>query len=235
MSDILYIIMPAYNEEETIADAVSSWYAVLEDASPASRFVVDISGSTDDTAAILEEMKKSLPKLRILEGGITTHGPKLIRMYRASCRAGADYIFQTDSDGQTDASEFPAFWADREKYDAQLGKRTVRGDGRDRKMVEDVLCLILRVIFGVKIPDANAPFRLMRADLVRKYIGRLPRDYNLPNVMLSVFFSYYKENLVFREISFAPRQGGENSLDLRKITRIGVRALGDFIAFRKKM
>ena len=235
MSEILYIVMPAYNEEETIGTVVREWYPKLAGADPASRLVVDISGSTDGTEQILRDLRKTHPQLRILSGGITTHGPKLIRMYRASVKAGADYVFQTDSDGQTSAREFDAFWADRHLYAVQLGCRSVRGDGADRKMVENVLCLLLRLFFGVSLPDANAPFRLMRSDVLKKYIGRMPKDYNLPNVMLSVYFARYQESLLFKEISFAPRQGGKNSLDLKKIFRIGLHALGDFAKFRASM
>ena len=28
--DILYVVMPAYNEEDNIGDVVASWYPVLE-------------------------------------------------------------------------------------------------------------------------------------------------------------------------------------------------------------
>ena len=30
MSDILYVVMPAYNEEENIESVVKSWYTVLD-------------------------------------------------------------------------------------------------------------------------------------------------------------------------------------------------------------
>ena len=77
-----------------------------------------------------------------------------------------DYIFQTDSDGQTNPAEFEQFWAVKEEYDAVIGNRVVRGDGKDRKFVENTVCFLLRLIFGVKVKDANAPFRLMKASLV---------------------------------------------------------------------
>ena len=35
--DILYIVMPAYNEEDNILDVVTSWYPILEGKDPASR------------------------------------------------------------------------------------------------------------------------------------------------------------------------------------------------------
>ena len=231
----LYIVMPAYNEEETIRAVVDQWYPCLASAAPGSALVVDISGSRDRTEEILKEMLPAHPALVILSGGRTTHGPKLIRLYKYAIAHGVDYVFQTDSDGQTNPAEFPRFWNDRNKYAAQLGYRRKRGDGFARKVVEVVLCQIVRVYFGVSVPDTNAPFRLMDRKVLAKYIKRFRPNYNLPNVMLSVFFTYYEENVIFREISFLPRQGGTNSINIKKITLIGLRALADFLRFRLRM
>jgi glycosyltransferase involved in cell wall biosynthesis len=63
----LYIVMPAYNEEETIAEVVSKWYKVLEGKSESSRLIVADSGSTDRTHALLLEMQSRYPQLVILD------------------------------------------------------------------------------------------------------------------------------------------------------------------------
>lgn len=123
----------------------------------------------------------------------------------------------------------------RNNYDAIIGKRCVRGDGQQRKFVEDVLCRLLRHYFSVRLDDANAPFRLMCTSLLQRYIDRLPVNYNLPNVMLTAWFAYYHENVVFREITFRARQGGVNSINIRRIVEIGLHALADFRQFRKEM
>lgn len=95
--------------------------------------------------------------------------------------------------------------------------------------------MLLNIYFGIKVPDANAPFRLMKAEIVKKYLYRLPLDYNIPNIMFTTYFAYYKENLVFKPVSFKPRQGGVNSINIPKIVKIGWRALGDFKKFKKEM
>ena len=97
------------------------------------------------------------------------------------------------------------------------------------------MCLLLKLIFGISVPDANAPFRLMKASLVNKYIDKFREDYNLPNVMLSTFFKYYNENFKYEVITFKPRQGGVNSINLVKISKIGINALKDFAEFKKGM
>lgn len=233
--DILYIVMPAYNEEANILGVVDSWYGLLENKSPDSRLVVADSGSKDATHNILVKYKSSHSQLEILENTDRQHGPKVIALYDYAIKNGADYIFQTDSDGQTNPKEFNVFWEERKDFDGIFGNRTVRGDGKFRAFTEKVVCFLLKLYFKVKVPDANAPFRLMRANVVKKYLYRLDPDYNLPNIMMTTYFSYYKESMVFREISFKPRRAGKNSVNIPRIIKIGWKALGDFRRLKKGM
>ena len=234
-NDKLYVVIPAYNEEENIESVVRSWYSVLSFASEGSKLVVADSGSADNTHSILLSLQSELPGIEILSDTLKQHGPKLIAMYAYAIKNGADFIFQTDSDGQTNPAEFEAFWRERNAFDAIIGMRTVRGDGKARKYVEEVLCALLKVYFGVSVPDSNAPFRLMRSELVAKYLPKLRPDYNLPNVMLTTYFAYYAEKVLFKEISFKPRQAGENSINIKKIVKIGCQSLYDFYNLRKNM
>ena len=234
--DTLYIVMPAYNEEENIESVVRSWYPVLKGKSESSRLVIADSGSRDRTHEILEQLRSGeFPQLEILHTDNQYHGPKVIALYKYAIANGADYIFQTDSDGQTDPEEFGAFWKARRQYAGIFGNRKVRGDGKDRAFVEKVVCALVLLYFGVKIPDANAPFRLMKAQTVAKYIDKMPEDYNLPNIMMTTYFAYYREPTAFRTISFKPRQAGVNSVNIPRIVKIGWNALGDFHKLKKDM
>jgi len=231
----LYIVMPAYNEEETIETVIKDWYPVLELANEDSRIVIADNKSKDSTYDILKKLQKKYPKLDVIKNEIPGHGPTVIKLYKHAIEKKADYIFQTDSDGQTNPAEFAKFWNQRKEYDAILGNRVVRGDGKSRKFIEKTLCFILRVIFGVKLKDANAPYRLMNSKVVNKYVGNFEEDYNLPNVMLSTYFKYYNEKMKYEEITFKPRQGGVNSINIKKIIKIGWKALSDFRKFKKQM
>ena len=76
------------------------------------------------------------------------------------CALSDRYLHQTDSDGQTSAKEFPQFWELRSKFEAVIGNRTRREDGASRVFVEKTLLLILKIIFGVWMPDSNAPLSI---------------------------------------------------------------------------
>lgn len=234
--DTLYIVMPAYNEEENIAKVIKEWYPVLQGKSKNSKLVIADNGSTDHTHEILKELKSNkYPKLEIFSKTNRFHGPKVIALYDYAIKNGADYIFQTDSDRQTSPEEFDMFWQARNNYTGIFGNRTIRGDGHVRAFVERIVCFLLKLYFGIKVPDANAPFRLMKADVVKKYLYKLPNEYNLPNIMITTYYAYYKEPMAFKEISFKPRQAGVNSVNIFRIAKIGWKALGDFKKFKKEM
>lgn len=235
--DKLFIVIPAYNEKDNIENTVNDWYPIVEkyNGNGESRLVVINDGSKDNTYEILCNLAKTRPLLlpQTKENG--GHGSTVLYGYRFAIKHNADYVFQTDADGQTNPAEFEAFWSQRKEYDALIGKRTDREDGKSRKYVENVVCILLRLIFGVKISDANAPFRLMRTDVLSEFLPKLPGDFNIPNIMLTTYFVYYRKRVKFIEISFKPRQGGVNSLNIKKIIKIGWNAIGDFYRLRKDM
>ena len=235
--DKLFIVIPAYNEKDNIENTINDWYPIVEkyNGNGESRLVVINDGSKDNTYEILCNLAKTRPFLlpQTKENG--GHGSTVLYGYRFAIEHNADYVFQTDADGQTNPAEFEAFWSQRKEYDALIGKRTDRGDGKSRKFVENVVCILLRLIFGVKVSDANAPFRLMRTDVLSEFLPKLPKDFNIPNIMLTTYFVYYRKRVKFIEISFKPRQGGVNSLNIKKIIKIGWNAIGDFYRLRRDM
>lgn len=235
MGDTLYIVMPTYNEEANIRNVVEEWYPILENGDEESRLVVSDGGSNDKTLEILNELKKEYPKLVVIPKPGTDHGTKVILLYKYAIENGADWIFQTDSDGQTLPSEFAEFWNLRKKYDIVMGNRKKRGDGAGRKLVENVLRVYLKLFFGVMVPDANAPFRLMRSDIVKKYIDLMPSNFNLPNAILAACFSRYKEKVTYRVVTFQPRQGGKNYMNVKRIFKIGRESINNFAQIKKNL
>ena len=233
MTEKLYIIIPTYNEKENIVKCVVDWYAVIEQfGNDESRLVIVDDGSKDNTFDLLQELKKNHKQLIVLKKENGGHGSAVLYGYNYAIDQKADWVFQTDSDGQTNPKEFGDFWAKRTKYDALIGIRTARKDGLLRKSIEKVVCIMLFLFFGIRIKDANAPFRLMKSSTIKKYIKKLPKNFNIPNIMMTTYFVYFNESLCFLPISFKAREKGKNSVNLYKIFQIGWRAIGDFIDLR---
>lgn len=229
----LYIVIPAYNEQDNIEDVVKDWYPVVEKCGADSRLVIIDDGSKDATYEKMQELAKDRPQFTPLHKENGGHGATILFGYRYAIEQGADYIFQTDSDGQTLPSEFDEFWNQREKYDMVIGHRKGRQDGFSRVVVTKVLKAVCLLCFHVSVQDANTPFRLMKAESLKKEIGLIPQDYNLSNVVVSVLFIKKGYKVKYLPITFRPRQGGVNSINIKKIIKIGQKAIKDFIQINK--
>ena len=72
-------------------------------------------------------------------------------------------------------------------------------------------------------------------DFIANFKVKVPENFNLSNVMLTVLFLRGKENVQFIPITFRPRQGGVNSINLKKITKIGIQAVKDFRTIKKNL
>ncbi len=233
--DNLFIVMPAYNEAAAISQVIGKWYPLLQLGSPDSRLVIVNDGSRDDTLAICREMTHRLDRLTVLDKANSGHGPACLTAYRYAVGQGADYIFQTDSDDQTNPDEVRRFWTNRTLYDIQIGVRRHRQDGAARILVTKVLQLVLLLTIGVSVRDANTPFRLIsRAALVR-YLNLIPPDFFLANALMTAIAVYRMDRVGWHDITFKPRAAGKNSINMRRIWTIGLHSIGAFRAAGKKL
>ena len=233
--DKLYIVIPAYNEQDTIKQVIREWYPIVENAGRESRLVIVNDGSKDNTFQIMQECAKNRPQFIPLTKENSGHGATVLWAYKYALEEGTDYIFQTDSDGQTLPEEFLPFWRERENYDMVIGHRRHRQDGISRYIVTKTLKYVIKVCFGVTVTDANTPFRLMKAKTLKKNIDLIPENFNLSNVIISVIYAKKNLKVKYIPITFRPRQGGVNSINLRKISRIGIQAFSDFVKINKTL
>lgn len=229
----VWLVIPAYNEEANIKNVVEQWYPVVEKISSDSRILVVNDGSKDRTQKKLLELQKKYPQLLVVEKENGGHGAAIRYGYDMALRAGAEYIFQTDSDGQTLPSEFWQLWMKRSNCGLLIGHRSQRQDGWQRVMVTKVLKLVLRVTFGVWVTDANTPFRLMHRGQLSEVLKEIPDGHNLTNVLISVLYTKKGYKVMYFPITFRPRQGGKNSINMRKIFKIGAKAFTNFMELGK--
>ena len=227
----IYFVMPAYNEAENIEETIKQWYPVIEKlhlGGADSKLAIANDGSKDNTFAIMEGLREKYPLLEPLDKPNSGHGATVLYLYRYAIANGADYVFQTDSDGQTNPEEFWQMWENREKYDFQIGHRLGRQDGGSRVFVTNILRLVVWMMFHEWVTDANTPFRLMRTDKLQKIMDVIPLDYFLCNVAISAIAKKWNYEIGWYKITFKPRQGGVNSINMKRIVKIGWKALGDF-------
>ena len=73
----------------------------------------------------------------------------------------------------------------------------------------------------------------MKASTLEKELKYVPKDFFLANVLITVIFTKHKRRVRYVPITFRPRQGGVNSINLKRIFGIGLKALGDFVKLNR--
>ena len=192
--DRLIIVIPAYNEEENIENVVAQWHPIVEKTGGDSRLFVINDGSTDRTQEELDHLQGKYPQLRTVKKENQGHGATILYGYRCAIAEGADYIFQTDSDGQTLPEEFWKLWADRKKCGLLIGSRKRRQDGWQRIFVTRVLrCRTGRsfnrdstTVFSGKCTDDGAIYK-------RRTAGNVLSNY-IPSATGWSQFHQYEKN-----------------------------------------
>ena len=227
----IYFVMPAYNEAENIKDTIVQWYPVIKELNGSNheaRLVIANDGSKDATYSIMAGIKEEYPYLIPLDKPNSGHGATVLYLYRYAIDNGCDFVFQTDSDGQTNPEEFWQMWNCASDYDFQIGHRMGRQDGSNRVFVTKVLRIVVWLMFHEWVVDANTPFRLMKVEKLKPILGIIPHDYFLCNVAISAIATKWRYSIKWHQITFKPRQGGVNSINMRRIIKIGWKALRDF-------
>lgn len=227
--------MPAYNEKAIIAETIRQWHEVVVKTGPDSRLIIFNDGSKDNTYEIISQLKDTYPQLKIVNKPNSGHGPTCTFAYNYCIKSEAEYIFQTDSDGQTSPDDFWQLWHQRNEYDFLIGFRYHRQDGMFRIWVSYILKFLVWLIFGEKVKDPNTPFKLMNKNKLIPIMEIIPKELFLSNVMISMLVIKRKEKVLWLPISFKPRQKGLNSIKFKRIINIGLKSIGDFYRIKKKL
>lgn len=211
MTNHLWVIMPVYNEEESINYVVNEWLKELRKHQIAFTFAIFNDGSKDSTLQILKSIETKEPEIKVIDKPNTGHGQTCIEGYQYAINHNADWVFQIDSDGQCDPSYFGKILNTSKKNKVVYGFRTTRDDGISRYFISRIVSIFAFLATGVWVRDANVPYRMMAAECLVDVIKRVPEDFNLANILVAVlqqkWYKIHWENIHFRD-----RHGGTPSV-----------------------
>jgi dolichol-phosphate mannosyltransferase len=165
MARELSVVLPAYNEQETLRTVVDGAVEALEPLVGDFEIIVVDDGSTDGTNELLRELiEANRPRVR---GLVHAHN----RGYGAAIKTGfeaarKELIFYTDADGQFDVSDLSHFIPLIDEYDVVVGFRVYRYDTVVRSMLSWVYNLLVRILFRVKVRDVDCAFKLFRREVL---------------------------------------------------------------------
>ena len=231
-TDKVFIVMPAYNEAENIEEVIDSWHAVVEKINIYSKLIIFDDGSKDDTYNRMLKLQPKYPQLLPIKKENSGHGSTCLYAYNYAISNNADFIFQTDSDGQTNPKDFWNFYENRYNYDFIIGNRNNRQDGFGRKIIALVLKIVIFLIYKVWVKDPNCPFRLMHAKKTSYLMEKIPKNFFLANSLLSILIYQYKNKFQFKILwlpcEFKAREKGKSFINYINIFKIGIKSIKSF-------
>ena len=225
----LAVVMPVYNEEANIAKVIGEWTAALGQLGIAYVILPINDGSRDGTAAALRQLAEAQPgRVEPVDKANAGHGQACRTGYERAVARGVAWTLQIDSDGQCDPAYFAEFWRGRTGADVVFGVRKTRDDGFLRVVISGVCSAVTSALTGQNLKDANVPYRLIRTGALKQALALIPADFDMQNVALTLAL---KRDRALRwryvPIHFRDRQGGTNSINLRRILRMGLTLVTD--------
>jgi|SRR5687768_13613340 len=227
----LTVAMPVYNEQETIRAAVADVQRTILDPVPGAELVVVDDGSKDDSGRVLDDIVAADSRVRVIHQENRGHGGALMR---ALSEARGEYVLLVDSDRQIPLDAFPAAWADIQKgRDGVFGVRRRRHDPALRLYLMWLVRVAIRVFFGVRIFDANVPFKLMRRSIWHEALPCIPEGTLAPSLFLAIFVKRKGYDVTEIDVLHRRRAAGQPSIRRFRLFMFSAKAFKQLMAFRR--
>lgn len=161
------VIIPTYNEKENIRQITAK---VLAQHEQIDILVVD-DGSPDGTGDIVEEMRKTNPRIHCLHReGKQGLGTAYLAGFKYAIQNEYDYVFEMDADFSHDPKAIPKFLEkinEGEGYDLVIGSRYINGVTVMNWPIKRLLLsyyanVYARIVTGLPLQDGTGGFKCFR-------------------------------------------------------------------------
>jgi glycosyltransferase involved in cell wall biosynthesis len=231
MNDVT-VVMPVYNEEACINEVIDDWKAALDKLQITYNLLVLNDGSRDNTAGELAKNQWN-PNVTIINKENSGHGPTILTGYLLAVE-NSEWVFQVDSDNEMRAEHFQKLWNERRDCDVVFGIRSAREQALPRRIISFISRMAVTLCYGRGVQDVNCPFRLMRADVLKKLLQRIPADTFAPNVAIAGLFVLNGSPVKNIAVPHSNRQTGEVSIKKWKLFKAAMKSFLQTICIRFK-
>lgn len=195
----ILIVMPAFNEEESIAKVIDEVFAAL----PGVACLVVDDGSSDKTAAVARDAGALVARLpfNLGVGGAMRTG------FRYAVENGFGIVVQIDSDGQHDPRGVSALVRGLDNADLVLGARFA-GEGDysargPRRWAMRALATVLSSVAQHPLTDTTSGFRASGPRAIRVFADHYPAEYLGDTIETIVIAA--RTGLIVRQLPVAMR------------------------------
>ena len=163
----LSVVIPVYNEEESLRHLWPELRAVLEPLGLAFEVVFVDDGSRDRSAELIRELREDDPRVRLVR--LKTHAGETAVTDAGFKTARGRWVVTMDADLQNDPHDIPVLLSHLDRWDAVTGWRVNRGEGDTvlRRVSSQVANRVRNWISNESIHDSGCTFRAFRRECLR--------------------------------------------------------------------
>lgn len=214
----LSVVLPVYNEPD-VGKVVREVAALVDELTPgAGEVIVVDDGSTDDSGAVVDALAAELPSVRVVHQIPNQgHGPALVRGFD---EASGSWIGHLDTDDQIPTAELGRLWAVRDGQALVLGNRRSRHDPRHRLILTTFVRMLVRVLAGKPVRDANVPCKVFTRELWTEVRPLVPADTFAPSLSLAILASRWNRPVRTVDVIHRQRGSGASSLNPKRLASV---------------
>lgn len=201
----LSVILPAYNEEQVIGNTILDVWHVLQQWRLDAEIIVVNDGSADRTGAIVAELARDLPQLRLVNHSTNQgYGAALVSGFQAATK---ELTFFMDSDGQFDIRELQQFFGAIKRYDAVIGYRLERQDSAMRRFNAWGWKCLIGWLLDIHVRDIDCAFKLLRTEFLHTH----PLETRGAMINAELLYKLKQAGCSYHEVGVLhlPRRGGQ--------------------------
>jgi glycosyltransferase involved in cell wall biosynthesis len=205
------LFMPAFNEAANLVGVVSKAYEFFDGVGIEKRAVIIVDdGSTDDTATVVENLKRTYPVEVVSHPVNAGYGRALRSGLAAALETGCEWVAYCDSDGQFNPGDLALLLVAAYSHDVNvvLGVRAKRADNLARRAAGRTWHGISRLVLKFEAADVDCGFKLMHRSAVESIADQLQSDYAAISPELLARLSRTGQRFVEVPVPHYPRVNG---------------------------
>ena len=162
------VVIPLYNEEESLPELMAWIQRVCSDNALSYEVIMVDDGSTDSSWSVVEQLKKEYgEKLKAIR--FSRNYGKSAALYCGFEAAEGEVVFTMDADLQDSPDEIPAMrrMVLEEGYDLVSGWKRKRYDPIGKRWPSKFFNLTARIMSGIRLHDFNCGLKAYRLKVVK--------------------------------------------------------------------
>ena len=163
----LSVVVPLYNEQESLPELVAWIDRVAVVNSLSYEIIMVDDGSIDDSWAVVESLKGQYPAVRGLR--FARNYGKSAALYCGFAEAEGEVVFTMDADLQDSPDEIPEMrrMILEDGYDLVSGWKKKRYDPAGKRLPSKFFNMTARVVSGIKLHDFNCGLKAYRRRVIK--------------------------------------------------------------------